>query len=159
MRNFNQWFSGLVGVILLFIITYIAQVYLAAKGAGEIPNFSETDPQVWLRVALLAIFMLIGVVCNYVFDRAKKATEDSIDIRDELIKMLSNPKFIMAIVIAPLTFNSIYVVIGDNPQTIGDYLLAFQNGFFWQSVISTTINTRSSMAQPNAAKDEVAAHP
>jgi hypothetical protein len=38
--------------------------------------------------------------------------------------------------VSPLIFNSVYALTNQNPETIGDFLLAYQNGFFWQTVLA-----------------------
>jgi hypothetical protein len=50
--------------------------------------------------------------------------------------MWTSSRFIMALVVSPMVFYSIYLLIGDLPQTMPDYYLAFQNGFGWERIIN-----------------------
>ncbi len=126
------------GALFLLIGTYLAQVYNGAQEAGTTPEyFAATQSQkIALKFALVIIAMLAGIISQYVFEKAKDARDSKINLRSVLSRMVTNSRFIMALFVSPLIFNSIYLIIGANPQSIGDYLLAFQNGFFWQSVIS-----------------------
>ncbi|MDX1520524.1 MAG: hypothetical protein R3264_02760 [Anaerolineae bacterium] len=86
------------------------------------------------RFITLVIVMMGGVVASHIFDVAR-TSGPTINVISELTKMFSSSRFVMALVVTPLIFNSVYLIIGTNPETIGDYLLAFQNGFFWESVL------------------------
>jgi hypothetical protein len=59
----------------------------------------------------------------------------------------------MALFAAPLTFNATYVLIGDASANIGvgSYLLAFQNGFFWESIVDGLLsrNQETTSAEPD----------
>jgi hypothetical protein len=150
MRTIRQWLLSIIGIILLVLITYSVQIYIAAKNLEGTPNFSSADifQQIWWKILLLIVIMVVGIICNYIFERTK-LMEDEIHIFKELRRMFIDPKFVMALVIAPFVFNTIYAATGDNPQTLGDYMLAFQNGFFWQSIITATIKAAAtSEAKP-----------
>ena len=131
-----------LAVLFLLISTYLVVVILIPNfqsQAGLEPGVagiqSDTHAsQNSARFISLIVVMMAGIVCSYIFEVAKKSGS-TINIVAELTKMLSSTRFIMAIVVTPLIFNSIYLTIGINPQTVGDYLLAFQNGFFWETVM------------------------
>jgi hypothetical protein len=144
MNRTKQWPFVLVGVLFLVATTYFAQVYIAAKQVGTtLQYFAPTQNQeIALKFILIVVVMLVGTTSSYLFEKAKTAPDGTINLRAEMSKMMSSSKFIMALVVSPLIFNSVYLVIGDNPQSIGDYLLAFQNGFFWESVIGGVIKAQ-----------------
>ena len=51
--------------------------------------------------------------------------------------MVLSPRFCMAVVVSPILLNSVYATVGANPTKLSDFLLAFQNGFFWKSIFGT----------------------
>lgn len=119
------------------VVIYIPSLQPAAIGALGTASAGETalhTAQNNARFITLVAVMLSGIVASYIFEITKKS-KSTINIFRELAKMLTSSRFIMAIVVSPLIFNSIYLIVGDNPQSIGDYLLAFQNGFFWETVM------------------------
>jgi len=140
MNRAYQLGAAFGGVAFLVLVTYAAQVYLAAQSRGNGFHFfgpTGAQQEAFWSYALLVVAMLLGVICNFIFERTKQMTTDAIDVWAELARMVRSPKFVMALVITPLTFNSVYVAVGEIPQSVGDYLLAFQNGFFWQAILST----------------------
>jgi hypothetical protein len=87
-----------------------------------------------VRIATLVIAMLAGVFSSFLFERLKPKGSDPINIRAELRVVLHSGQFIAAVIVAPLVFNGIYVSVSQNPQGLTDYILAYQNGFFWQAI-------------------------
>lgn len=127
----------LVASTYYVVVIYIPSLQPAAIGALGAASADETalhTEQNNARFITLVAVMLGGIVASYIFEITKKS-KSTINIFRELAKMLTSSRFIMAIVVSPLIFNSIYLIVGDNPQSIGDYLLAFQNGFFWETVM------------------------
>lgn len=133
-----------VAVLFLIVLTYIVVViYIPAQqptlpennfGAIAAPPTEIHATQNNARFLTLIVVMLAGVVCSYIFEAAKKAGP-TINLLEEAGKMLSSSRLVMALVVSPIIFNSIYIAIGSNPQNFGDYLLAFQNGFFWEAIL------------------------
>jgi hypothetical protein len=134
----------IIALLFLLISTYLVvvvyiprnQAALTAEAgiASPVPPTEVHESQNLARFLTLIVVMVGGVVCSYIFEVAKNAGP-TIDVPAELGKMFKSSRFIMALVVAPLIFNSIYATIGLNPQTLGDYLVAFQNGFFWEAIL------------------------
>jgi hypothetical protein len=86
------------------------------------------------RIAALVIAMLAGVFSSFLFERLRPKGSDPTKIGAEFGAVLHSGQFIAAVIVAPLVFNGIYVSVSQNPQGLTDYMLAYQNGFFWQAV-------------------------
>jgi F0F1-type ATP synthase membrane subunit c/vacuolar-type H+-ATPase subunit K len=131
----KMWFFCWAGVFFLLVVTYLVQGYIAAQKVGIIPNFAPTETQQSLiSFVLVVTVMILGIVSSHIFEKAKNASDGKINLKMVLKSMMSDARFIMALVITPFIYNSIYLVIGNNPDSISDYLLAFQNGFFWEAI-------------------------
>jgi protein-S-isoprenylcysteine O-methyltransferase Ste14 len=87
-----------------------------------------------MRIATLVVAMLAGVFSSFMFERLRQRGNDPINIGGEFAAVLRSGQFIAAVIVAPLVFNGIYVSVSQNPQGLTDYILAYQNGFFWQAV-------------------------
>ena len=127
----------LLGSTYLAVVVVIPRMQASQSTADAAIASAQSQTQVVqnnARFVTLTAVMIAGIVASYIFEAAKKSGP-TVNVPAELGKMLTSSRFIMAIVVSPLIFNSIYLAIGLNPQNIGDYLLAFQNGFFWETVM------------------------
>jgi hypothetical protein len=88
------------------------------------------------QLILLAALMLFGIISSFVFERAKQSRADGQSISKNLSAVFSDFRLIAALFVSPIIFNSVYSLVHQNPESISDFLLAYQNGFFWQAVIS-----------------------
>lgn len=59
----------------------------------------------------------------------------------KLAEIAADFQFVAALFASPLIFNSVYALTKQNPETLGDFLLAYQNGFFWQTVLAGVAGT------------------
>ena len=89
-----------------------------------------------INLALLAVLMLLGIVSSFVFERAKYRPAGTESVWKHLSAVFTDFQLIAAVFVSPIIFNSIYSLVHQNPESLGDYLLAYQNGFFWQSVLA-----------------------
>ena len=95
------------------------------------------------QLVLLALLMLLGIISSFVFERAKTRHAGGQSISQNLSAVFSDFRLIAALFVSPIIFNSVYSLVHQNPESISDFLLAYQNGFFWQSVISGIAGRRS----------------
>lgn len=134
----------LIALLFLIVLTYVVVViYIPSQQSEPTFGLSTATPSTEIhtsqnnnRFLTLVGMMVAGVICSYVFEVAKKSGP-RINLPKELGKMLTSSRLVMALVVSPIIFNSIYITIGSNPQNIGDYLLAFQNGFFWEAILGS----------------------
>jgi len=142
--NLSKWIIGILAISILVFSTYFSMVFVSAKISGEIPQFFSPPRNQLDSTTLIFVILsiILGIICGHLYEQARSSKRKKINLLNELKKMLSAKNFFMSMIIAPLIFNSIYILISDNPQGIRDYLLAFQNGFFWESVISGVLISR-----------------
>jgi hypothetical protein len=96
---------------------------------------AEQSGLAW-NVVILAVLMLFGIFSSFVFEKARSREAAEQTVWKNFFDIFSDFSFIAAIFISPVVFNSVYSLVHQNPQGLGDYLLAYQNGFFWQSVLA-----------------------
>lgn len=126
--------SVVVSALLFpFFIGYVASYYYPG-GFALAQNSSASNASPW-GIALLTVLMIVGIFSSFVFEKAKKSRRDGTPVSLKLTSILTDFQFVAALFVSPLIFNSIYALIGQNPETLGDFLLAYQNGFFWQTVL------------------------
>jgi len=97
----------------------------------ELAGWGEQFPVVSFVLTVLCMFSGIFFGCLY---RRVRNRQGSIQILTELKAVFSSSSFIAAMCIAPFLFIGVYNVVGRQPGEAPSYLLAFQNGFFWESV-------------------------
>ena len=107
---------------------YPGGLLLAQSATG-----SSGDP--W-HIILLALVMIVGIFSSFVFEKARVSKREGVPISLHLAEIFGDFQFIAALFVSPLIFNSIYALTKQNPETLGDFLLAYQNGFFWQTVLA-----------------------
>ncbi len=96
------------------------------------------------NLVLLAVLMLLGIVSSFIFERSKQAAATGVSVWQNFSAVLSDFRLIAAIFVSPIIFNSVYSLVHQNPESVSDFLLAYQNGFFWQSVIAGIAGKSSS---------------
>jgi hypothetical protein len=89
-----------------------------------------------LPIVLLAVAMLVGIVSSFIFERAKSPQAQRTTLGKNMKKALTDFRLIAAVFVSPVIFNSVYALVGQAPDSMSDYLLAYQNGFFWQTILS-----------------------
>lgn len=87
-------------------------------------------------IVLLAVLMVVGIFSSFVFEKARQSRKDGTPISLRLAEVATDFQFIAALFVSPLIFNTVYALTNQNPETLGDFLLAYQNGFFWQTVLA-----------------------
>ncbi|CAL2105652.1 conserved membrane hypothetical protein [Tenacibaculum sp. 190524A02b] len=121
----NFIFDIIVGLLFL-VILYITTGF----PFKSITAFGGFDP--FFLTGLLLVFVIIGMVFNYLFYRKE----------NEKIKwiLFFKPFFISPIILLPLIgaikFDSV-----ENVQLISLCFLAFQNGFFWREVFNKALKS------------------
>jgi hypothetical protein len=124
-----------VGALLFpFVVGYLASYYY--PGGFALAQGSEGSNANPCGIALLAALMIVGIFSSFVFEKAKKSRRDGTPISLKLASIVTDFQFVAALFVSPLIFNSIYALVGQNPESLGDFLLAYQNGFFWQTVLA-----------------------
>jgi hypothetical protein len=122
------------GLVFPFLVGYVASNFYPG-GFAQAQATNGSPGNVW-SVILLAVLMIVGIFSSFVFEKAKQSSQEGVPISLRLSSILTDFQFIAALFVSPLIFNSIYALTNQNPETLGDFLLAYQNGFFWQTVLA-----------------------
>jgi hypothetical protein len=101
---------------------------------------TQTEGLSWWGEQFPVISFLLTVVCMFsgiffgCLYRRIRNQQGSVQILKEVKGVFSSSSFIGAMCVAPFLFISVYNLVGHQPGEVSSYLLAFQNGFFWESV-------------------------
>jgi hypothetical protein len=140
-----------VGRVLLRVICVavflgalvLTNYYLSRAWAGSplnfaLPNVEELKQDFsWQRMASIAGVMLAGIVFGYFYQRFTELSRrgvQSVRIGREVKKMLSATSFYLALFASPIVFG-IVIAASKGAPLFAALFLAFQNGFFWQTVM------------------------
>lgn len=126
------------GIVVLLASTYLMLVWLGAQrlrvdarflgaGVGELIRWG-----VWLG---LAVVMVAGVAAGHLLEHARRA-RDAVDLRAAWSSAWGSLPVLVALYASPLLFCVVYLLMGDPPRTVADFVLAFLLGFWWQAVLA-----------------------
>ncbi len=125
-QNTQFIFVGLVIIVGILVYTLVDLFILAPNGAIEkgIGNIFSKIP--WLDIGLYLV-MLLGMASKYLFDI----------IGDKPKKKLTFNKwqFIKPFLVSPIIFVTVYALVPENTSSLMIFVFAFQNGFFWQTLL------------------------
>ncbi|MBR1231635.1 hypothetical protein [Bradyrhizobium sp. AUGA SZCCT0182] len=122
-----------IGLAFMFLSGYVASFYYPG-GFGYAQATKDVPGNPW-NIVLLAVLMIAGIFSSFVFEKAKQG-EGMVAVGPALRSIFNDFQFIAALFVSPLIFNSVYALTNQNPESMGDFLLAYQNGFFWQTVLA-----------------------
>ena len=80
----------------------------------------------WLDIAY-ALTVIIGIFAKEIWDNLNETGAISIKI----------PRLIGALIVSPIIYSAIYSKLIPNQLSLLGLAVAFQNGFFWQTVFGT----------------------
>ena len=128
---------GFLSLLVLVGSTAATVSFISGKRLSEF-GFSPLvqDQTSWVAVCGLALMMFFGIFASHAFEQVRSPHASILHIGSVIRGMVSGKPFLMSVILSPLVFNAIIIAVGENPTRISDYLLAFQNGFFWQTVMS-----------------------
>jgi Trk-type K+ transport system membrane component len=112
--------------------------YYQAAPADELGWWGERFP--FISFVLTAFLLFCGILFGCLFRRIGKL--EKINILAELKGVFSSGSFWAALCVSPFVFFGVYAVVSASPGDPSSYLLAFQNGFFCESIF-TQLTTRS----------------
>lgn len=127
-------FLAVLGLAFLSGLTYFAQLYMQTRllGLGFASATATVSPA---EVAYVVTAILFGLIASHIFQQASTAPDGTFHIGHAIRQMPANGRFWSALVVSPLVFEAVLIEVGDSKLTLAHYLLAFQNGFFWETVI------------------------
>jgi len=117
--------------LLAFALLMFA-LFLLTRPAG-LQWWGEDFPV--LAYILVCIAAILGVFFGCLFRRLAPR-KHSVNILRESKMVLRSVSFWRALCASPLVFGSIFVYVNQRPGDLPSLLLAFQNGFFCESILS-----------------------
>ena len=108
-----------------------------------LPPIAQSDPPPppvisvdWQRAGLIVASILIGVVCGDMYARLSLASDSPVDVTRIARSTVGGARFWMALCVSPFLFFATFSAIGAEMGAPAAVFLAFQNGFFWNTVFS-----------------------
>lgn len=118
--------------------------------AGRAVADKVTAPEALaLRVGLLYVVVVGGILARALHERLPEARWGEAGAL--LREAVRQPGFVHAMFVAPLVFLGVYQLSGADPEPSVLVFLAFQNGFFWQTVLHVRVGRRVGAGGPPAA--------
>ena len=113
----------MIGVV---VITYSGAFFATGVGwtGSSLPVFS---------LALTVLLMFAGIVFGCLYRRLVGPDRQVNPLR-ELRRVFTSTSFLAALCVSPFVFMAVYAVVANTPGDPASYLLAFQNGFFCESI-------------------------
>jgi hypothetical protein len=132
MRLFAVFMAAAVTVGLVYL-TYL-------QGISEVAGFEGSALPTALPVLGLALIMAIGIFFGSMFRRLGN-TDRRINVLEEAKAILQSSSFVAALCVSPMVFFAAFATVRASPGDPASYLLAFQNGFFCESIFRRLFHT------------------
>lgn len=124
---------SIFAVLFLAALTLFTLRFLS-RGDFLLAQEAVTSP--WrpiIRGLGMALTMVAGIASSLLTERL--TSSNGTNTWRELKGVFQSTQFILAVVVAPIVFNAFYASVSEVPRGLPDFMLAYQNGFFWQSVL------------------------
>jgi hypothetical protein len=128
--------TGIAVLVSAIFLTYSwsAPSALAFEGLAGAP---------WLSILMTSGLMFLGLVFGCLF-RQLSGRSERVSAWKEVKRVLRSGGFLSAICVSPFVFMSVYAAVKNTPGDPASMLLAFQNGFFCESLFAKMFPERSS---------------
>ena len=113
-------------------ISWIGYLWVIPLPDGE-DRFSLVGEPTGLRALILYVLMIIGMLSRGIHDYIQNLPRISFIVA--IRSVIRSSAFVTAILVSPIVFFVLYNATKSVPDDIVSFLLAFQNGFFWQTVL------------------------
>ena len=123
----------LIAAFVVFVFSASLPFVLTVQPEG-LSWWGEQFPTVIF--SLTALTMLLGIFLGCLFRKVVGNKAKTVRIKRELSEVFRSSSFIAALCISPFIFMSVYVIVNKSPGDPASYLLAFQNGFFCETIFS-----------------------
>lgn len=120
---------GLLGCVALFGICYLS-FYQASP--ADLAFNGEKAFAVGM-VVLTGVVMLLGIVFGCLYRRLSK-NSGRVNAFQETREVLASSSFLSALCVSPFVFFAVYAIVKQRPGDPASLLLAFENGFFCESI-------------------------
>jgi heme/copper-type cytochrome/quinol oxidase subunit 1 len=120
---------GILGVVVLFAISYLTFYQASPVDLA----FNGEKAFALGMVALTAVVMLLGILFGCLYRRLSR-NPGKVDAFKEFKEVLSSGSFLSALCVSPFVFFAVYAIVKQRPGDPASLLLAFENGFFCESI-------------------------
>jgi len=117
--------------VLALCIMVVVIFWTYDQASGPLAWWGEQFPVV--SFAATTLLMFVGIIVGSLFQNLSAAGA-TVNIVAELKAVFSATSFWLSVCVAPFVLFSVYATVSAAPGDAASYLLAFQNGFFCQSV-------------------------
>lgn len=139
-----RWIGGVIGWFGVFVL-----VVLVKSSGGFGLGLGEANPEASPHLAqslLTALFyfaLTIGGIAAGVLSDALAALDENQRVTlSAIAPMLTTARAWKGFIASPLVFLSMYSTLASSPLSAPFLILAFQNGFFWKTVMTRLANSR-----------------
>lgn len=84
----------------------------------------------------VGVAMFFGIISNSIWTHvAELPKNEPVSIGRVLKSALRSASLVRSALVSPIVFMAVYALVKSEPDAIVAHLLAYQNGFFWESVL------------------------
>jgi len=128
-----------LGVFFLICTLVLTSLYLTYQDLSFLnfdrpSNAAIANPS-FSRILVLIVSTLLGITAGYLHTRLQGSLSSRFNFNDELEKMFHAPDYYRALFASPIVFSVVYLAVNQQPDDVVAFLLAFENGFFWNRVL------------------------
>lgn len=92
-----------------------------------------------VRVVVIAVVTALGVFSSLLLDAINTSRTDRPRLRSLFRTALGSRRAWSAAVVSPFVFYAVYTTTRNQPDTVEALFFAYQNGFFWDAILSRAI--------------------
>jgi hypothetical protein len=134
-------YLGLAVMVASLVISYQYLAYqdLSFLGFEQQSEGRLVKPSLW-RMMFLIVSTLLGITSGYFHSRLQTSAVSRFIFTAELKEMFYSPDYYRGLFASPIVFSVVYVAVNQQPDDVIAFLLAFENGFFWNRVLEKRMN-------------------
>lgn len=133
MKNFNPTISFILALSLLTIIYYLSKTFLfQPKG------FLTLDNNSLLYSFIIGFVTFLGIYCQFIYSELKSKKSKTVKIGSIFKSTFKSKSFWMSIFVSPIVLMGVYKGIEEVPDNFLSFVFAFENGFFFNSILKIT---------------------
>jgi hypothetical protein len=128
--------------LVLGIIVMISAVAITFSGSFFATGVGWTGSSFpVLSLVITTVLMFAGIVFGCLYRRLV-GPDRQVNPLHELRQVFTSTSFLAALCVSPFVFMAVYAVVANTPGDPASYLLAFQNGFFCESIFKQITDKR-----------------
>lgn len=138
VRRSTWWLLVALCLLMPILSGVVFELWLSPIPRAFVGMYSIAfAPLPALRIVALAAFMIAGVLSSLLAERvASWPSNRPLRIRTIARQATKSRRAWVAAFVSPIVFYGLYAASRHQPDTVEALLLAYQNGFFWETVLS-----------------------